>query len=190
MTIEAENTLPQSWHTIDSQINYNRSKNLFYRQNILRFAPETIACADKFCEIGNQELLISYTVRKALQEFCRVNQYMSFSEQDKASLSSLYSGLLDEIKAGKDSLSALADTHYRHIRDWLKKSNPFAEELYSNQGTHLEAVCCSEYNADLQIKLLHIDLHLLVEPVLDIGCGEQGILVHYLQKKRIGGVWY
>lgn len=176
-------------HNIDLQIRYNRSKNLLCNstKDVLGFAPETIANIDMMRKMNgrDQELLISYIVQKVLKEFCRINQYMSFNSQDKKTLSNLYSKLLFKIKESKESPQTLSEKHYQNVRDWVIKSNPFVQELYSNQGRYLDTVCCSEYNADIQIKLLHIDLALLLEPVLDIGCGEKGMLVHYLRKKGL-----
>ncbi len=176
-------------HIIDSQIKHNRSKNLLCKsiKSVLSFAPETIANMSLMRIINdqNQELVINYTVQKVLQEFCRINQYLSFNDQDKKSLSSCYSWLFHKVRENKESPQALSEKHYQNVRDWLIKSNPFVQELYSNQGRCLEAVCCSEYNADLQIKLLHIDLNLLPEPILDIGCGEKGLLVHFLREKGL-----
>ena len=174
-------------HNIDLQINHNRSKNLLCNstKDVLSFAPETIINIGLIRKMNGreQELLINYTIQKVLQEFCRINQYISFSDQDKKSLSNLYSGLLHKIKESKESPQTLAKKHYLNLTNWLIKSNPFVQKLYSNQGRYLEAVCCSEYNADLQIKLLQIDLALLPEPILDIGCGEKSMLVHYLREK-------
>ena len=176
-------------HNIDLQINHNRSKNLLCNSatDVLSFAPETIINIGLMRKMNGQEqeLLINYTVQKVLQEFCRINQYMSFSDQDKKMLSNLYSELLHKIKESEESPQTLSKKHYHNIKDWLIKSNPFVQELYSNQGKYLDAVCCSEYNADLQIKLLHIDLALLSEPILDIGCGEKGMLVHYLRENGL-----
>lgn len=176
-------------HNINLQIKHNQSKNLLYNctKNAFSFAPETIANINLMRTINSQdqELLINYTVQKVIREFCRINQYMSFSDRDKESLSTLYSWLFHKVKENKESHQTLSEKHYQNVRDWLIKSNPFVQELYSNQGRYLNAVCCSEYNADLQIKLLHIDLTLLSEPILDIGCGEKGILVHYLREKGL-----
>jgi len=171
---------------IDVQIKHNRSKNFFCRnaENIFSFAPETIINADQACRMNrrDQEQLISYTVLKVLQEFCRINQYISFDEMDRGSLSNIYSSLLYNIKEGKDTYQTIAEQHYRNIRRWLLQSNPFVREIYSNLDIYLESVCCSEYSAELQLELLHMDVLTLSEPILDIGCGEQGTLVRYLRK--------
>ncbi len=176
-------------HTIDSQIIHNRSKNLFCNctPDLFSFTAETIACLDQVGPMDDQnlKLLSEYTVSHVLQEFCRVNQYISFSGQDKAALLSLYSNLFRDICNHNYSFKAISREHYQNLFSWLLRSNPFVKEIYSTHCNYLQPVCCSEYNADLQIKLLHIDLNLLREPILDIGCGENATLVRYLREKGL-----
>ena len=44
----------------------------------------------------------------------------------------------------------------------------------------LQTVPCEEYSAEFQLTVLGLELHELVEPILDIGCGSKGTLVNYL----------
>jgi hypothetical protein len=57
--------------------------------------------------------------------------------------------------------------------------------MYTNQDLIIQPVPCAEYKADLQIQVLHLNPHTLIEPVLDIGCGKQGTLVSHLSKLGI-----
>ena len=52
--------------------------------------------------------------------------------------------------------------------------------MYRQQAEMLEQVPCSEYSAALQLSLLHIDLGLIQDPILDIGCGLNCTLVRHL----------
>lgn len=49
---------------------------------------------------------------------------------------------------------------------------------------------CAEYSAELQLKLLGLQINDLAEPILDLGCGAQARLVNYLQQlgKTVFGV--
>jgi hypothetical protein len=49
----------------------------------------------------------------------------------------------------------------------------------------LRTVPCEEYSAGFQLSVLGLDLHELIEPVLDIGCGSNGAPVHYLRQRGI-----
>jgi hypothetical protein len=77
-------------------------------------------------------------------------------------------------------LETIEKNHYQNLRQWLQKTNPFAEKIYTNVETDIRPVSCSEYGVDLQINVLRIDTMNIKEPVLDIGCGKQGSLINYL----------
>jgi len=168
---------------IDQQIKHNESKNLYFEnvENIFCFTPQTINYIHTISHINHddQQQLIQYIVQKVLQEFCRINQYISFTSRDKDSLSDIYCKLFDEINNNPETV---ASKHYQNIRKWLTNTNPFLHELYSGKDIYLQPVCCSQYSAQLQLELLHIDLAKISQPILDIGCGQQATLVHYLQK--------
>ena len=57
--------------------------------------------------------------------------------------------------------------------------------MYQNGNEYLSPVACSEYSPALQIEILQIDIEHLMQPVLDIGCGIKGHLVHYLKNQGI-----
>ena len=44
---------------------------------------------------------------------------------------------------------------------------------------------CAEYSAELQLEVLGLSLDDLVEPVLDVGCGEQALLVRWLAARGV-----
>ncbi len=47
----------------------------------------------------------------------------------------------------------------------------------------LSTVPCEEYSAQFQLRLLSLDITELIQPILDIGCGESGQLVNNLRSK-------
>lgn len=170
---------------IDQQIEYNKGKNLFHDNAELAFGfyVETINAFTNNAEITREKEneLIDYATNKAIEEFCRINQYFSFSIEDKNTLRGIYATLLKEIVANEKPMETISKDHYRRLKLWLRNSNPFAEKLYSNGKLRLHAVACSEYSAEIQIEMLHISISEMKEPVLDIGCGTQGNLVKYLR---------
>jgi hypothetical protein len=60
---------------------------------------------------------------------------------------------------------------------------------YQDQDLHenplLRTVPCEEYSSRFQLSILGLKLDELIEPVLDIGCGTNGALVHYLREHGI-----
>lgn len=52
----------------------------------------------------------------------------------------------------------------------------------------LKTVPCEEYSPELQLDILGLEPETLLEPVLDLGCGEHGHLVEYLLEMGIEAV--
>ncbi len=173
---------------IDQQIDYNKGKNLFHSQgkNLFQFIPETVSVAKQLSNLVEEEenLLLEYISNKAIEEFCRINQYYYFNSSAKEKLKSIYSNLLYTLKEGKIPHD-LSEIHFEKLKKWLSETNQFSEKLYDNETQNLKCVVCSEYSPELQIDLMNIDLSAIMEPVLDIGCGKNGALVLYLRELGI-----
>jgi hypothetical protein len=174
---------------IDQQIATNKGRNLFLEDSFdaLHFIDDIIVVIHHMGNIEQSELesMIDYTCQKAMEEFCRINQYFSFSEREKSELRTLYADLFENIRQKKLTTTELSKRHYRNLRQLIQQSNAFAEKMYSQLDTVLEPVPCSEYSAELQLFLLDIDISTIQEPLLDIGCGSQGTLVRYFRKLEI-----
>jgi hypothetical protein len=174
---------------IDKQFEFNQGKNLFYNGILsgLRFSSDTLEAIEKIDKIDKdaEKLLIDYLTHRALQEFCKMNQYYAFDKSARDSLRNLYVDLFTTIKLHNDSIDSIAEKHYDRLVKWLSETNSFAENIYASKGENIESVACSEYSAELQLEILQMDLKNIVEPVLDIGCGKQGNLVVYLRQQGI-----
>lgn len=174
---------------INKQFEFNKGKNLFKDGIIdsLKFCPEILKAIDEIDlpDTDSEKILIDYLTGKALQEFCEINQYYTFNKQDQAALKGIYVELYTEIKKDKTSIGTIAKKHYENLINWLQKTNSFAEPVYSSKSEIVEPVACSEYSAGLQMKTLQIDIHQIIEPVLDVGCGKQGNTVNYLRQTGI-----
>jgi hypothetical protein len=174
---------------IDKQIEFNQGENIFLDGNnlTLKFFDETIKAISTLSEINSdyEEILIDYSTDKALEEFCRINQYYTFNSQDKINLRNIYRDLFISIKEHKFSIETISKNHYQNLKQWLQKTNPFAEKIYSNAAAKVKPVACSEYSPDTQLNILKINKEALVQPVLDIGCGKEGNLIRHLQKNGI-----
>jgi hypothetical protein len=174
---------------IDRQVAFNEARNLYSGAAIrsMAFSDETLLQIQRIDDLDqeSENMLIDYASNKALQEFCRVNQYYEFNDESKVLLRAIYSELFSSLRSKEYSIEAISQQHYNRLASWLKGTNPFAERLYSSQQENVETVVCSEYSAELQINLLQLDLNRIKEPVLDIGCGINGNLVSFLKKAGI-----
>jgi hypothetical protein len=172
---------------LKAQINSNRGRNLFKPDADFLIGKETCnACSWVYgLETRYQELLIDYAVDNVIQEFCRVNQYYSFNSSAKSELKTIYSDLLVKLNKPLASFNVLSNLHNRNLIDWLTKYNPFAKEVYQNSDSIIKPVPCDEYSVELQMEVLRISSQNIKEPVLDIGCGQNGFFVNHLAQKNI-----
>lgn len=174
---------------IDRQIEFTQGKNFFSSKsaNSLVFIDDTLNAIKKSGDISKEyeSILIDYSTEKCLQEFCRINQYYSFNNEAKQGLREIYVELFSSIKSKKELIDEISINHYKSLKDWLLKTNPYAEKIYQNQDEIIQPMPCSEYSAEFQIEILQMDVGQLIEPVLDIGCGKQGNLVNYMRKNGI-----
>ncbi|MCB0570848.1 MAG: hypothetical protein KDC66_13830 [Phaeodactylibacter sp.] len=174
---------------IDKQIEFNKGKNLFAggAGRALRFIQETAAIIEDPGGISESEvsLLVDYATEKALQEFCRVNQYFAFDAPAQQELRKIYAALFTKIRAHKYDAESLSEAHYQNLKQWLKAANPFSEKVYSDKGPELEPVACAEYSPELQLGILRVSAAPFMEPILDIGCGKEGSLVAHLRSQGI-----
>lgn len=172
---------------IDNQISINRNVNFFYAKESFQFSQVFL---DKISDIKIDNTVsfnyaIDYIVNKVLNEFYRINQYYSFDEEAKQELKSIYIDLYNQIKQKNYSKETLASNHNKRLKRWLQKSNPFSQKIYSPLQKNATSTPCFEYSPSLQLKILKLDVTQLLEPVLDIGCGQNGYLVNYLRKHNI-----
>ena len=137
--------------------------------------------------------------RALAEHFCRYvrrhNQYLELGLDHRALLAELYDSVLDDIRrlvrldlgaeALTNRLGQLLARHYASLEAMVRG-------LGSGQGTpeaFLESEpVCAEYSVTLQLAVLGVhpaDLH---QPVLDIGCGTEGALVHYLREHGVNAV--
>ncbi len=175
--------------SIDKQIASNRGKNLFHdgapaSNEFMELLVHNLKKINNLSVEQEQEL-IEYTANQVLQEFCRINQYYSFGAAERKALRDIYAMLFSNIRTSSSSLVALSETHFKNLRNFLYKTNPFAGKIYPQLNEALEPVACSEYTAELQMKILSLNINEIMEPVLDIGCGRNGNLVKYLRDKGI-----
>lgn len=173
--------------SIDKQLESSRGKNIFAEDHSLfQFIQDTVKSVAEIRDTpeNTKEFLINYAADKAIEEFYKVNQYYSFNAVSKRELRTIYTELFAALHVENANIEAISEQHFENLKNWLKSSNPFAEKIYSNQGGIIENVACAEYSPELQIDILKIDPNNIMQPVLDIGCGENSYLVNFL--KNIG----
>jgi hypothetical protein len=179
--------------SINHQFKYNDQKNLFYydRDDFVKLAPETINFLNlnknellEYFESANLSHIVNYLSEKALEIFLKSNQYLNFEKSDAVNLKNIYNVYMYELfyaVKNDNSLDSIVHNHYERLVEWLRATNSFIESINLPENTRIPDIVCAEYSAELQTKILEIDLNNLMEPVLDIGCGENGTIVKYLR---------
>jgi hypothetical protein len=115
----------------------------------------------------------------------RHNQFLSPADLDSSPAAPIYRQLLARLRAVlaapssprslDQALQPLLAAHHTALWRWS------TDLLADRFGDALAQPVCSEYRAELQLKVLGIDVQQLAEPVLDLGCGEGAHLVRHLR---------
>lgn len=174
---------------IDEQITFNQNKNLLRsgEKSPLEFTDETIAAISelKGKTPENLQYLVEYATDKSLEAFCRLNQYYAFDAQARKALRLIYAEMADKISRGNIPAEVIAEQHFRKLKDWLLSCNPFAEKIYIEEEAVVRPVTCAQYSPELQMEVLGIEIKRLLQPVLDVGCGQHGQMVTHLREMGI-----
>ena len=125
----------------------------------------------------------------ALHTFYASNQFVSFNQNHIHELREIYKTIGDEIisEITQDNANyqKLQKSHIERLSDWLLRSNAFVKEISKEDNPKITNVICDEYSVLLQIDLLQIDVQKLIEPILDIGCGENAWLVKHIRERDL-----
>lgn len=178
---------------VRKQLAFNKGKNFFHPDfstlfKFLKISPE-IMDEVKRLDRESENKLIDHVTDMVAGEFGKINQYYSLNQQSLISLKSIYSQLFSDLKRSEFTegreFRKIEKKHFTRLKIWITLHNGFANEIYSNQSSHLKDVPCAEYSPESQIEVLSINIQNIIEPVLDVGCGMNGNLVMYLRSKNI-----
>jgi len=169
-----------------------------------RFAPELFAFVQEeresilavlYAEIGNagetdQHGLVQVFLASTQEYIYRNNQFIHITPEQQRELAGVYLAYLGDLIDVLSSASAMGQIapRFQAAQDaHLQRLRTFILQLARSHGEVGESlidspVVCEEYSAQLQLRVLGIAGRRLSEPVLDIGCGKQGLLVRYLRK--------
>ncbi len=184
--------------SIHKQFEANKRINLFYENLDFRthFLQETKEIIEKhkwdilrINEENESEKWVGMMTERALQTFCNNNQYIDLRKDHVSDLQLIYqvlwNDIVEELKTENIDFELLQKSHLTRLSSWLLQTNGFVKEINDPQSPNTIDVTCSEYTAEFQIKLLNINIEHIIEPVLDIGCGSNALLVNHLRELGI-----
>ncbi len=133
------------------------------------------------------ENTVSFFSRHMIRFLHHKNQFVSLADPQKHDLNTLYRTFLTDFRyalsaaQSLDHLQAtLSDVFAAHQFD-LEQFVRALGAMHDPAG--LREVVCSDYSPELQLAILHATADQLANPILDVGCGEHGQLVHYLRQR-------
>ena len=109
------------------------------------------------------------------------NQYICLSKREYNAVFNLYKELIWNLRslcvdeASYEDVQTIVKNHRKKLIDIISRRD--------DENDKKIIIPCSEYSADLQIKILRIDLNSLTDPIIDIGCGKDAKLVNLLKKR-------
>lgn len=115
----------------------------------------------------------------------REHQFVELAQHDRKALSAHYRRLIDELAtrlAQDDPCSAIEkvlEDHHVRLQSWLTAVLENAGALDAARSG--AEIVCAEYSPIIQLRVLGLGDARLADPVLDLGCGEAGLLVRHLR---------
>ena len=168
--------------------------NYFYKNNaLLRFTPELrdFLITNPISGARKRQAVLFCAEHFLRQQFA-ANQYLEFSADSRKNLRNIYNHLFNQLEKlpltekneAINAIIKIEKSHYKRLRLFLKRTNPFYSKVCQKGKERLTAVVCDEYSAQFQLKLFHLQNCTIdeISPLLDIGCGEHAFLVKYLRK--------
>lgn len=170
-----ENSYKNLFCTVEDQFHFNTAT----RKSIELFDDQLTGLS-----YTEKEVLLKNYINGFIRAFSRTVPYMHFGAHDRLLIKHIYLLLLYDI-ANKIPLEKIEKRHYERVRWLIKKTNPSVYQQNLNANILVEQFVYAEYSSAFQLDLLNIDRQLLLEPILDIGCGEHGYLVEYFRSQHL-----
>lgn len=117
------------------------------------------------------------------------NQFLELDGDALLMLARVYERFAQRVRtamAEADTEAGLQSALHDALREYQARLGAFLVTLDPDGPAHgmvFREVQCAEYAATLQVRVLNLDLDSLLDPILDLGCGETAGLVRYLRAK-------
>jgi len=182
----------QSWTThlwfkqIKDQINKNYLCNIFNESVKLDIQDIEKVKFDGISE-DQINILSKYSVDLLSSCLYKDNQYIYFDNKALKELKDIYQSFYIELVKNQDRQKTIK-SHHDNIRDFLISTNHFLKIINSNDEERVKTFLCSEYSSCFQLNLFNIKIQDIIGPVLDVGCGENANLVHFLNNHGLPAI--
>lgn len=175
----------------NEQFAIHKNSNIFCKDKSLNFSNETnlqiSLLRNNLKEMSMKEIeqLSKHYRNTFVKCFCNVNQYSHFTKKEEEDIEKIYQYLLSDLMCLDKSLKDVEQAHYQRINTFIKSTNIHIYQLNHNHDELAKNFICEQYSASFLKKLLNLEIIDIQEPILDIGCGQDGKLVQYLQEQGL-----
>jgi len=132
--------------------------------------------------------IVDYTVRETVHTIYQINQYLAIPGEEINRLRNIYINTWKKIDSR--SFQRVIRNHHRKLSRWIAQFYPDAFLASLKDRESIGEVRNEEYSARFQESLYDIHIGDLMEPILDIGCGEHAYLPRRLHEagKEVTGI--
>lgn len=129
-------------------------------------------------------LIYNQFVRECVQN----NQYISLSNNTINTINDIYTKLVENLrlvsrnKLNNNNLQEIVDEHRNRLIKAIQNNE------YDDQK-HQLFIPCAEYTGVFQNEILRTDVNQLIEPIIDIGCGNDRELIKLLRRNGYSEVY-
>ncbi|MBN2544324.1 MAG: hypothetical protein JXB50_00915 [Spirochaetes bacterium] len=179
---------------IKKQLNFNSNKNIFYKKSdnfftlsddTKKFIIENKHDIIDFFENYKSEALIDNLIKEVLKTFNNAYQFLDITSNDFTVLKDYYFQLLYNtykfLKYNISDLDTIISHHYENLRKWLLTYKPHIKRMNPDNEKYTKTVVCYNYSPEFQINFFDFETDKLKQPILDIGCGYNALLVKHLR---------
>ena len=123
-----------------------------------------------------------------IKECINYNQYIEFTELQIDVFKNLYKALIKNLNKIPPEL--MNTNIEKIVNEHRAKLLTILKDIFSNQSEFAQKKLCSEYSFELQKQVLRLEINSLLEPILDIGCGENAFFLKECMsnKKEVSGI--
>ncbi len=170
-----ENSYKNLFCTMGSQLHFNRTT----RKEITLLSEELLNLSNE-----DKKVLLLNLSCGFVKTLYQTDPYINFSNEDNLIIQTIYSLLIRDITR-QLPVDEIERGHFQRICMLVKETNPAVYQINHNSNRDAKHFVCAEYSPEFQLNLLKIDSSFLIDPILDIGCGEHGCLVEYLRARHL-----
>ncbi len=132
--------------------------------------------------------IVDYTVRETIRTIYQINQYLAIPGEEINRLRNMYINTWNKID--RQSFDRVIRNHHRKLSRWIAQFYPDAFLASLQDSETIGKVKNEEYSARFQESLYNTTVEDLMEPILDLGCGEHAYFANHLHEagKQVVGI--